>query len=139
MAAITLAIAAAMLVPVLRRPPSDSFPLSTYPMFSSVIEPVRWVDLAVGIDVSGADVILDPEAIGGTDEVIVAGSTVRQAVRDDRADQLCLEILDRVDDRREVVGVEIRSDLIDARAWYDGDRHPIERQLTASCDLGVNP
>ena len=137
MTAVTVAAAVAMLLPPLRDPPRDSFPLSTYPMFSWVVEPVRWVDLAVGLDVAGADVTLDPDAIGGTDEVIVAGSTVRQAVRNGRSDELCREIAERVadDGPSSVTAIEIRSDQIDARRWYDGDRTPLDRAVRASCEV----
>jgi len=81
MALVSVFALAAMLGPALRRTPHDSFPLSTYPMFSSLIEPVATVQLAVGLDSDRNDITLSPELIAGTDEVIVAGSTLRQAKR----------------------------------------------------------
>ncbi len=140
MAIVTLVAVAAMIGPVLRQPPRDSFPLSTYPMFSSLIEPITAIDLAVGIDTNGDDVRLSPELIAGTDEVIIAGSTLRQAVRAGTAADLCAEIAQRVADHGDssVVEIQIRTDTLDAISWYasgDAGRQPVERIVRSVCEV----
>jgi hypothetical protein len=140
MAIVSLVAIAAVIGPILRQPPQDSFPLSTYPMFSSLIEPVTAIDLAVGVDTNGADVRLSPELIAGTDEVIIAGSTLRQSVRAGTTAELCVEIAQRVADQGDssVVEIQIRTDTLDAIAWYasgDGGREPVERIVRSVCEV----
>jgi hypothetical protein len=133
---VVVLVAAAVLWPVVRRPPQDSFPLSTYPMFSFQLEPVADVDLVVGLDAEGRDVRLSPESIAGTDEVIQAGAAVAQAVagRGDDPVSLCRRVADRLvgDDP---VAVEVRTDRYDAIRWFRGDREPIERTVHARCGV----
>lgn len=123
--------------PVLRRPLRDSFPHSTYPMFSENREPQADIELAVGRDADGADVTLSPELIAGTAEVIVAGSLVRRSVRrgGDSLTSLCASIVERVarDGRDEIVEIVIRTDRLDAVAWFTGNRDPVGRTVHTSC------
>lgn len=132
------AVAAASLLvvsPALRSA-SDSYPLSTYPMFSGAVEPEVDLTLAVGVDDAGERVELSPTLIAGTDEVIVAGGTLRIAVREARTDELCTEIAQRLADagRDEVVGVRVVTDAVDAVAWYEGDRARVTT-LHAECPV----
>ncbi|MDH3607506.1 MAG: hypothetical protein OER12_10990, partial [Acidimicrobiia bacterium] len=60
-AAIVLAVAA----PVLGSPFRDSFPLSTYPMFSVARPQQATVNSAVGFDIAGGELTLRPIDIGG--------------------------------------------------------------------------
>jgi hypothetical protein len=120
------AVAVAVLVvtsPALRGAP-DSYPLSTYPMFSGAVSSEVDLTLAVGIDAAGERVELDPTLIAGTDEVIVAGGTLRIAVREGRTDELCAEIAERLRDagRDGIVAVRVVTDAVDAVGWYEGDR-----------------
>ncbi|MFZ9157814.1 MAG: hypothetical protein ACO230_06935 [Ilumatobacteraceae bacterium] len=107
----------------------DSFPLSTYPMFSSRRSTTETVDTAVA-SIDGTFERLTPLQIAGTDEVIIAARTVSIAIESGTADELCREILDRVDDADRV---EVITERFDALRWYEGDREPLQRTVHASC------
>jgi hypothetical protein len=129
----------AMWSPVLRSATNDSFPLTTYPMFSSLVDPVSPVDVAVGRTASGTDVTLSPQLIAGTDEVIVAGSIITQAVRAGKPDQLCARIAIRVaaDGAYESVArIEVRTDTINAIEHYSGNNATLQRTVRAQCEVG---
>lgn len=110
----------------------DSYPLSTYPMFSSRRSTKEAVDTAVLV--AGNSVRrLTPDQIAGTDEVIIAAQTVSKAIRRGDADALCLEIARRVD----TTGViEVVTERFDAVAWYEGEREPLDRVVHATCEAG---
>lgn len=135
-AAVVLVLASPALLPDRR----DSFPLSTFPMFSSLIEPIVDIDYAIGLDEGGNDITLDPETIAGTDEIIIAGSVVSQAVRggETALAPLCSAIATRVSSgsrESSIVGIEIRTDRLDAVAYFAGDELPIERVAHWVCDV----
>ena len=111
----------------------DGFPLSTYPMFAR--DPGRVVELAtvVAISPDGDVERLSPETIAGTDQVIQAGVSVRQAI--DRgpaaAAALCRDVAARVEASATVAVVEEEHDAV---AWSAGDREPRERHTVAECE-----
>jgi hypothetical protein len=76
---------------------------------------------------------LSPETIAGTDQVIQAGVTVRQAI--DRgpaaAGALCREVALRVEGPASVAVVVEEHDAV---AWSAGDREPRERRTVAECE-----
>lgn len=133
----TVLTAAVLVAPVLRSPPRDSFPLSTFPMFSTRIDAEVDVDYVIGLDAAGRDVVLDPETIAGTDEVIVAGSIVTQAVRagSTAPAELCAAAAARVGADQGIVALEVRTDRVDAIAWFDGRREPLRSVVHASCEV----
>ncbi len=112
----------------------DSFPLSTYPMFSSRRSSTESVDTAILVDESGGTTRLDPSDIAGTDEVILAAVTVSDALRDATAHLLCDEIVDRVADRMPS-GAQVRvvTETYEAIGWYRGDRTPLSTVVHAEC------
>ncbi len=120
---------------VLDRP--DSYPLSTYPMFSRAIDPVVELPLAAGLTAAGTRVELSPELIAGTDEVIVAGGTVRAAVRRGTAAELCARIAARIvdSDRDDTARVTVLTERIDAIAHYTDDVVPEATTVHATCDV----
>lgn len=137
-AALMAAVVAGVLWPVVRQPPRDSFPLSTYPMFSFPREPVVDIDVAVGVTATGSDVRLGPELIADTDEVIQAGAVVRRAVAGggDATGALCVTIADRVAGSDiDADGVEVRTDRYDAVAWYRDLDQPLATTLHAACPV----
>ena len=104
-------------------------------MFSSLIDPVVSIDVVVGIDVEGRVITLDPETIAGTDEIIVAGSIVSQAVRagSTATTALCTEAARRISDPETIVSVEVRTDVIDAIAWFEGNKTSVSSVTHATC------
>jgi hypothetical protein len=121
-------VVAAMLSPALRDPPVDSFPLSTYPMFSSVPKSA-WLDVIVGFDTAGSEHRIPPRLVANA-EVMQAAETIRRAVRQRRAPQLCAEVAARVSldpDFDHVVRLEVQRRKFDPLAYFS--RPPSERLL----------
>ena len=117
--------------PALRSPADDSFPLSTYPMFSLARPAETSVNTAVGFDASARRVTLSPRIIGGTVEVIQAAGTVAQAIRSGETFELCQEVLDKAPPS--VVAVEIVTETYDVVGYFDGDEDPISRTVHTRC------
>ena len=111
----------------------DSYPLSTYPMFSSRRTSAETVDTAVLVLGDGTVERLTPDEIAGTDEVIIAAVTVSESIRDDTVADLCAEIAERVGPSDGAATIEVVTETFDAIAWYDGDRVPLDRVVHASC------
>lgn len=129
-----IAMAAVALVAALVWPATadrDSFPLSNYPMFAAARPAETTFRTAVGVDASGDVVRLSPRQIGGTDQVIQAAATIRRAIENGTADEVCAEIARRHDGA--AVTVEIVTERYDTIAWFDGDTEPIERRVHARC------
>lgn len=133
--AVGLVAAFVVLSPALRSA-SDSYPLSTYPMFSRAVDAEVDLDLVIGRTTAGERVELSPRLIAGTDEVIVAGGTIRIAVREGRTDELCASVAGRVaeSERDDIERIEVVTDAVDSVAWYEGDRSR-STELLASCEV----
>lgn len=114
----------------------DSYPLSTYPMFSSRRSAIEPVHTAVLVDSEGDVIRLSPTQISGNDEVIIAAQIVYQSIGRDSGEILCDDIARRV--AGPTTGgttVEIVTERYDAIAWYEGRRSPISRVVHASCGV----
>lgn len=109
----------------------DSLPFSNYPMFAHPRSRVTPLDIVVVVDPDGVEHRLDLRAVGGTDQPMQAAMTVRQAIRNGEADELCREVAASVDRPGTVQVVRVRHD---APAWFAGEREPIERVVFAECD-----
>ncbi|WP_437280905.1 hypothetical protein WME90_10205 [Sorangium sp. So ce375] len=131
-----------MLAPLFRRPPVDSFPLSTYPMFSWGRHDAQTaVERAVGVDSRGGRRPIPPHLVG-SEEVLQAKATLAQSIRQGaRAVRaLCRGIATRVaaqDGHADIVAVEIRTDTFDAVAFFEGQEAPIDSKLHATCKVGA--
>ena len=96
---VSAVLLAAVLSPGLRDaqdPRNDSFPLSTYPMFSYDKPRTATVTSAVALGADGLEVPLAPEFIG-TSETMQALRTIQNSVRAgrERAAELCGAIAER--------------------------------------------
>ncbi|MFV1990652.1 MAG: hypothetical protein ACC652_07915 [Acidimicrobiales bacterium] len=129
---VTLVASVAVLWPLTHG--NDSFPLSTYPMFSSSLGRTTNIELVVGLDAEGNRVALGPQIIAGTDEVIQAGSYVRSEIRNGSANELCAAALGRLGADSDVVSVVVVTDRLDPIAWYAGDKEPQQTQVHATCE-----
>ena len=118
--------------PVLRSPANDSFPLSTYPMFSLARPVETTVSSAVAYDAADTRLTLSPRVVGGTGEVIQAAGTVVQAINAGTPDALCREVLARAPTG--VVAIEIVTETYDVVAYFDGDEDPVQRTVHARCE-----
>jgi len=138
--AVTVVAAVAVLIPLVRDPGNDSFPLSTYPMFTSTREPVATIDVVAGVSAAGTDERLSPELIAGTDEVIQAAALVGRAVRAGPAGtaRLCRDVAARVAEGSaggDLVDIEVRTDAYDTVAWFRGQREPLQSRMHAHCQV----
>ena len=137
-AVITVVAVLVVLTPALRSSPRDGFPLSDYPMFATDVGATAVVDTAMGLRSDGTAVTLSPQLVTGTDEVILAASTVSNAVAagPERTARLCAEIAGRLAaGRPDVVQVRIATETIDAVAWFDGETTPTELEVRATCPV----
>ncbi|WP_437649078.1 hypothetical protein [Sorangium sp. So ce362] len=139
---VTAGLVLLMLAPLFRRPPVDSFPLSTYPMFSWGRHDARTpVERAIGVDSRGERRPIPPRLVG-SEEVLQAKATLAQSIRQGAraARALCRGIAARVaeqDRYADVVKIEIRTDTFDAVAFFDGQEAPVDSKLHATCKVGA--
>jgi hypothetical protein len=137
-AVITAVVLLVVLSPALRSSPRDGFPLSDYPMFATDVGRTAVVDTARGLRADGSAVTLSPRLVTGTDEVILAASTVANAVAagPDRTARLCTEIAGRLGaSRPEVVLVRIATETLDAVGYFDGDTTASAVEVRATCPV----
>ena len=132
---VSAVVAALVVAPLFRQPPTDSFPLSTYPMFSDPIDALVDVGTVVGRAAGGERIVLSPTEIGGTDEVILAGATVDEAIRGGRVavESLCASVADRIDPATTIAELEVVTERYDAIAYFAGDTQPIDVVVHARC------
>lgn len=124
--------------PALREPPRDSFPLSTYPMFSSVRER-PWVDVIVGFDAEGRERRISPELVANP-EVMQAAQTISKAVRRKQAAMLCEQVAAQVGEApkyAEVTRLEVQSRQFDPRTYFvdEAGKVPLRLRRRASCEV----
>lgn len=135
--ALMLAFAGAAAFPLVRPGYKDSYPLSTYPMFSEDRGRIADVDTVVGLDATGTAHWLTPTLIAGGHEVIHAAATVSRSIAAGDTSALCGEVAARVarSGRDELVAVEVVTEQLDVVAWWHGDREPRARTVHARCDV----
>jgi len=136
-AGVAAVVALIVVSPALRGDVGDSFPLSTFPMFSHDRDRVASVATAVGIDAGGEAHRLRPHAIGGGDEPMLAVSAARGAVDggEAAAARYCREVAERVTERSGITAVEVRTEVRDAVDDVDADGEPLDVVVHARCDV----
>ncbi len=134
---VSVVFAAAVVSPLFRSPPRDSYPLSNYPMFSQRLEAVNDVRTAVGRDATGERELLSPLLIAGSDEVMMAVQDVGDAVRAGEADALCRDIATRVagSGRDHLAAVEVVTERHHAIDYFRGARDPLGAEVHARCEV----
>lgn len=139
---VSLAVVVATLWPMFRDPPRDSFPLSNYPMFSTV-RGKPWIHVVVGFDAEGAEYAIPPKKIASA-EVMAAAQTVRKAVRRGGATRLCKRVAERVADDPDFAHIElleVQSRQFDPRTYFvdEDGRVPLKLRRRAKCRLRRSP
>lgn len=132
---ISIAFAVAVALPLLWSPRNDSFPLSTYPMFSGRQSAQADIPHAIAVREGGIRRVLPPDAVLN-DEVIQAFETLRQAIADgpEATLVLCERIAARAG-RPNDTSVQIVTDRYDAIRYFDGDKEPLRSTVHASCEV----
>jgi hypothetical protein len=120
--------------------PKDSFPLSYYPMFSARRDASYVAQTLVGVDGAGKRVILPYQwaGHGGFNEV---RRQLRATVRKpEKAARLCEKLAQRAAKskrHRGLAQVEILTVKHDIKAFFQGDRRPLEQDLHVACPVPV--
>ncbi len=140
---LSLLVTLAVLSPLLRDPPRDSFPLSNYPMFSSGrADPTLVLTQALGVQSDGRSFPLPPIISTGSHEVLQSMQTLHREVRRGRSrrDTFCREVAQRVaaaDDPslRDTHHVELVHSRFDALAYFETGTEPLQRRRLARCEV----
>jgi hypothetical protein len=107
-------------------------------MFATDVGRTAVVDTARGLRADGSTVTLSPGLVTGTDEIILAASTVSNAVAagPERTKRLCDEIAGRLGGSRpDVVQVRIATETLDAVGYFDGQTAPSAVEVRATCPV----
>jgi hypothetical protein len=108
-------------------------------MFSRARKAEARVYHVVGFSERGEHRPVSP-AMLGTEEVMQASQTAKLAVRRGRAAsmELCTEVASRVAGHRrwlDIEALEVREDLYDTIAYWQGDRKPRRTRVSARCEV----
>lgn len=122
--------------PAFRTPSVDSYPLSTYPMFSQR-RGQPWLHRMLALDDSGVGFPLAPKLIANA-ETLQAAVTVRRAVDGGKGamKDLCTEVAARVGRDPELAGVrrlQIQAVQYDPIEYFVGGRVPLATRTLHSC------
>lgn len=125
-AAVSLALIAATLWPVVRDPRDDGFPLSTYPMFASRRPTTQTYRYALGETAGGERRTLTPALIG-TSEVLQALIVIERAFASGKGElaKLCAAVAARVaadDELADIVAIRLVIGTHDAVEYLARDR-----------------
>lgn len=137
-----LGLIAAVASPAFGDPPRDSYPLSTYPMFSQKRRaPVLY--FAEGIMADGRRVRLPPDLVANA-EVMQAVASVKRAVLggEESSEQLCSAAAQRVSaspDHAGVVRVELVGASFDPIGYFVNGEEPRERTVHHACAVRRGP
>ncbi|MCB9612017.1 MAG: hypothetical protein H6721_27900 [Sandaracinus sp.] len=127
-----------VLSPVLRHPDEDSFPLSTYPMFSHERPREMTMTHVVGLDAEGTREPLPPRVSADTREVLQSMRTIEMAVHSGRAIDFCREVGERVKSRADLEHVRevvVETITFDSVAYFDEPAPEPERFVHARCEV----
>ncbi len=136
--AAALVAATLVLLPLTWDLHDDSFPLSTFPMFSGRKRATGTIDHVVLLFADGRGRVAPPHLLG-TDEVMQAAATSARAVRGGRAasTRLCQFVARRAARDpafRGLSHVEVRSDTYDAVGFFAGRTRPLHSRTLARCE-----
>jgi hypothetical protein len=130
---VSAAAIVAVLSPALHQ--RDSYPLSTYPMFSYDLGRIESIDTAVGYDVAGRRTRLSPTLIAGGSEVIHAAVTVTTAIAHGDTDALCAEIAARARSDGSLVRIEVVTETYDVVTYFENHADPDPVVVHAACEV----
>lgn len=134
---VTLALAAAIVSPLARARGWDSFPISSYPMFSrGDLGSVNALAHVVLVNPDGTRRSAPP-VLAGSPEPMIAMSIIRAHVDRGTSHDLCTAVATRARDTG-AVAVEVVTSVFDSRRYFSGApdaRAPLERTVAARCEI----
>ncbi len=135
---LTVALAAAIVSPLVRERGWDSFPLSSYPMFSrGNLGTVNELAQALLVGPDGTRKPASPALIG-TPEPMIAMAIVRAHVDRGTASELCAAVAARARDQTDASAIEIAKSVFDTRRYFSAEpdaRAPLARTVVARCEV----
>lgn len=140
-AVVSLVVSVLIALPAFSDPSEDSFPLSTFPMFSRAKrDPGLVVTQVLAVMPDGTREPLPPKLATGNEEVIQTLRMIRDEVYGgrDRATAFCNDIAERVrnaDDEhwRKAETIEIARSHFDAVAYFESGPDPVTRKALKRC------
>jgi hypothetical protein len=135
---VSLALVCAVLYPLQTDPQRDSFPLSTYPMFTNQNPPGVAIDHVVGVG-DGHSQAIPPGLVAGG-EVLQAKAAITAQLTRGRpgAVALCRDVAQRVardEDFAWVQQLEVRSDSYQVLGYFSSTRRPLKSNVHARCKV----
>jgi hypothetical protein len=134
---VTAAVVGALVAPVVLD--RDSFPLSTYPMYSRTRGDTLTLATAQAVDAAGEISRLTLDVIGDSDDPLIVAGELRDAIGDGRSAQRCEEIAARAVDWSGLapgtLGIEVVTERHDVVVRVGGGDSLLERTVHASCEL----
>lgn len=132
---ITAGVVGALVAPVVLD--RDGFPLSTYPMYSRSRGDAVTFATAQAVGDSGVVTTLTLGVIGESDDPLVVAGELRDAIRDGRAQQRCLEIAGRAGEWDGLppgtATIDVVTERHDVVAQVEGASSLLDRTVHASC------
>ena len=133
----------ALIYPLQTDPPRDSFPLSTFPMFSKARPAFITLDHVVGISADRKTTEPIPPELVASGEVLQTKVAIRNTVRRGRraARELCQEVKARVATEPSLAWVdwiEVRTDRYQVAGYFTGARKPVWTRKHARCRVQRN-
>jgi len=134
---VTAGVVAALLAPV--GFDRDSFPLSTYPMYSRARGQAVTFATAQAVDEDGNASTLTLGVIGDSDDPLIVAGELRTSIRNDRADERCEEIARRAGVWSGLPAgsttIEVVTERHDVVVQVEGGDSLLERTVHASCEV----
>jgi hypothetical protein len=134
---ITTGVVGALIAPVVLD--RDGFPLSTYPMYSRARGDAVTFATAQAVDASGMVATLTLAVIGDSDDPLIVAGELREAIRDGRAEQRCVEIALRAAEwdglAPGTATIEVVTERHDVVAQVEGASSLLDRTVHASCPV----
>ncbi len=137
--AISIALVGAVLSPMIGEVPKDSFPLSTFPMFSHKRPATVEIDHVVAIDDNHDVHVVPPQLVAGS-EVLQTKAAIAHAVNRGKQARrkLCRDVAARLaqdDDYRRIKRVEVRRDRFNVARYFSESKKPLHTQVFVRCSL----
>jgi len=130
-------VTGAMAWPAFIDPADDSFPLSTFPMFSHYRPKEMTVTHALGVTRDGGRRPLPPLISAGNRGVLQSQVSVIRGIQTDAAGY-CREVVERVkasDEHDDIVAVELATSLFDTIAYFESSSDPLDRRVHMRCEV----
>ena len=126
-----------------RAKPTDGFPLSHFPMFTSKREATENVTHLVGLDANGNRYVI-PHRFAGTGGMNQVRKQIRKSARSkEDAPKLCQTVAEEVAERRseryaKIVKVVVVSGEYNLDNYFAGAKNPVEEKIRVVCDVQRN-